>query len=120
MRRFAKSDKVADLLRHGISNALLTALGDERLKWITVNTVDLTRDLSLAKVYYTVLEPALGREQAAQALEENLPALRRHLAAGLRLRQLPEIQMLFDETAERARRIEDLLQQVRTDGGDGG
>ncbi len=65
MRRFAKSDKVADLLRHAISNALLTELGDERLRWVTLTEVALNRDLSLAKVYYTVLEPALGRESAA-------------------------------------------------------
>lgn len=118
MRRFAKSDKVADLLRHGISNALLTELGDERLRWVTVNTVDLTRDLSLAKIYYTVLEPALSREQAAGALAENLPALRHFLASRLRLKQLPELQFHYDETAEKARRIEDLLEQVRR--GDGG
>lgn len=113
MRRFAKSDKVADLLKHAISNALLTELGDERLRWITVNAVDLTRDISLAKVYYTVLEPALGREQAVEALKENLKPLRRFLASKLRLRQLPEIHFLYDETVDRARRIEDLLGQVQ-------
>lgn len=119
MRRFAKSDKVADLLRHAISNALLTELGDERLRWITVNAVDITRDLSLAKIYYTVLEPALGREQAVEALEENMKPLRKFLASKLSLRQLPTLQFHFDESAERARRIEDLIQEIHRGGGDG-
>lgn len=119
MRRFAKSDKVADLLKHAISNALLTELGDERLKWITVNAVDLNRDISLAKIFYTVLEPALGKEQAAAALKENMKPLRYFLASKLRLRQLPDLHFIFDETVERARRIEDLLEQARSEGGDG-
>ena len=118
MRRFAKSDKVADLLKHAISNALLLHLGDPRLRWITLTDVRLTRDLSVAWVYYTVLEDQLDRDAAARAITENLRELKRYLAQHLRLRQLPEIRFRFDTTEEQARRIETLLDGISRDPGD--
>ena len=109
MRRFAKSDKVADLLKHAISNALLTGLGDERLKWVTVTEVSINNDLSLAKVYYTVLEPALTPESAEAAIADNMRELRRFLASRLRLKQLPVLAFNYDQAQESARRIDSLL-----------
>ncbi len=120
MRRFAKTDKVADLLKHAISNALLTGLGDERLKWVTVTEVSINRDLSLAKVYYTVLEPALTPQSAEDAISENMKELRRFLASRLRLKQLPDLAFTYDQAQESARRIESLLASLNkeTTGGD--
>ena len=120
MRRFAKSDKVGDLLRHGISNALLQELNDARLRWISVTEVQVNRDLSVARVYYTVVEPNLDRKSAAEALSENLRPLKSYLSSRLHLRQLPEIRFAFDETAESARRIEDLLASLHRANAEGG
>lgn len=113
MRRFAKSDKVADLLRHGISNALLKEVEDERLRWISVTEVGVNKDLSVARVFFTVVSPHLDREGAERALEENLKALKGYLASHLRLRQLPELRFQYDETADSAQRIEDLLRSLK-------
>ncbi len=120
MRRFAKSDKVADLLKHGISNALLTELGDERLKWVTVTEVSINNDLSLAKVYYTVLEPALNPKSAEAAISENMRDLRRFLASRLRLKQLPDLVFTYDQAQESARRIDTLLESLRKEENGGG
>jgi ribosome-binding factor A len=112
MRRFAKSDKVADLLHHAISNALLQELEDPALRWITVTDVRLSKDLSVAKVYYAVVEPNLTRERAKRALEENLRELRAYLGRNLHLKQTPELRFTFDETLENAEHIEDLLRSL--------
>ncbi|MEJ2367782.1 MAG: 30S ribosome-binding factor RbfA [Acidobacteriota bacterium] len=112
MRKFAKSDKVADLLHHGVSNAFLTQVEDDRLKWVTVTEVSVTRDLSHAKIYYTVLEQNLSREDAREAIEENAGRVRRYLSRNLRLRQLPQMRFIFDDTADKAKRIEDILNSL--------
>ena len=112
MRKFAKSDKVADLLRHAISNALLTQVEDERLRWIGVVEVRISPDFSHAKVFYSVMEPNLTREAAAEALKESSRAVRKYIAGNLRLRQVPELRFLYDDTQDRARRIEDILDQI--------
>lgn len=115
MRRFAKVDKVADLLKHAISNALLTHLEDPRLKWVTVTGVRLSRDLAVARVFYTVIESGSAPEEAAAALNDALRPLRRYLAANLRLRQLPDIRFTFDEAEGRARRIDEILEGLKSE-----
>lgn len=121
MRKFAKSDKVADLLRHAISNALLTEVEDERLRWIGVVEVRISPDFSHAKVFYSVMEPRLSREEAAAVLRDKAKEIRRYIAGNLRLRQVPELRFQFDDTQDRARRIEDILEQIgREDHGPSG
>lgn len=118
MRRFAKTDKVADLLRHAISNAFLQELEDPALRWITITEVVLSRDLSVAKIYYSVVEPNLTKEKAKKALEENLKTLRSYLGRNLHLKQTPELRFQFDETLENAQHIEDLIRSLHKDAND--
>jgi ribosome-binding factor A len=115
MRKFAKSDKVADLLRHAVSNAFLGELEDPRLRWIIITEVQLSRDFSVAKLYYTVVAPNLGLQEAEAALHENLRRLRSYLGRNLRLKQTPELRFIFDETQEKAERIEALLRSLHRD-----
>jgi len=112
MRRFAKTDKVADLLHHAISNAFLQELEDPALRWITITEVVLSKDLSVAKVFYSVVEPNLTKEKAKRALEDSLKPLRAYLGRNLHLRQTPELRFQFDETQESAQHIEDLLREL--------
>jgi ribosome-binding factor A len=115
MRRFAKKDKVSDLLRHAISNAFLTELQDPDLKWINLTEVKINRDLSVARIFYTVLEQNLSREKAGKAISANMGVLRSYLASKLRLKHLPELRFAFDDTYENAMHIEELIQAIHKD-----
>jgi ribosome-binding factor A len=86
------------------------------LRWVTVTEVQLSRDLSVAKVFYTVTEPNLTREKAKRAIEENMRRLRSYLGRNLHLRQTPELRFMFDETLERAQHIEELLRSLHGEG----
>jgi ribosome-binding factor A len=115
MRKYAKTDKVADLLKHAVSNAFLRELEEPDLRWITITDVQVSRDLAVAKIYYSVLEQQVSRHDAARLLDASLRPLRAYLGKKLRLRQTPELRFLFDETLESARHIEDLLESIRKD-----
>jgi len=112
MRKFAKTDKISDLIHHAISNAFLMELEDEALRWVTLTDVQVSRDLSVAKIYYAVVEQQLSREAAAKALQDNMRALRAYLGKNLRLKQTPDLRFYYDETLDRARHIEDLLESI--------
>ncbi len=112
MRRFAKRDKVADLLHHAISNAFLMELEDPDLQWITITDTRLNRDLSLAKLYYRVVDQKLHKDRAAEVIEKNIRHLRRYLGKNLRLKQLPELRFIYDDTPGKAQRIEDLIRSI--------
>ena len=115
MRRFSKRDKVADLLKHAISNALLTKLEDERLRWITITGVQLSRDLSHAQIFYTFLEQQVDENGAKAALAGSSRELKKFLSENLRLRQFPELRFQFDEVEDRARRIDFLLGSIASE-----
>lgn len=115
MRRFAKTDKVGDLVRHAISNALMREMEEPCLRWITVTEVKMSRDLAVARVFYSVLDSELSKKDAAAALQEISKKLRSYLGKNLHLKQAPELRFEFDEAQERARHIEDLIASIHKD-----
>ena len=116
MRRFAKSSKIADLLHHAISNAFLMELEDPDLRWITITEIKVNKDLSVAKIFYSVVDQKLRRERAEEALEANRWKLKSYLGKNLRLRQVPDLRFTYDETRDKAARIEELLHSIHEDG----
>jgi len=112
MRRFSKRDKVADLLHHAISNAFFRELEDPDLRWVTITQIKLNRDMSVARIFYSVVDQKLHRDRATEALEKNRWRLKRYLGKNLRLRQVPELRFTYDETTDKAARIEELLRSI--------
>jgi len=112
MRRFSKNDKVSDLLRHAISNAMLFEMQEEKLKWVSITDVKLNRDAKIADVFYTVIESQVTKEEAAELISRHMPGLKKYLAHNLRLRQLPLLRFKIDDVEEKAREIDNLLQEI--------
>ena len=77
-----------------------------------VSGVEVTRDLSLARVYVRLLDPApteAAQKRVVQALERANGFLRRTIAARLTIRRAPELRFAWDDAADRGRRVEELL-----------
>jgi ribosome-binding factor A len=87
---------------------------DPRVGFVTITHVKLSPDLQFARVYYTVMGDATARRQSARALERATPFVRRQIGARIRLRRVPELRFVFDESVEREERIERLLEEIRT------
>lgn len=119
MRKFPKTEKVSDLLKHAISNSFLFELEIEKLRWITITAVNVNKDLKMADVYYTVVESAIGREEAQKLLDENVPRIKKYLSQNLRLRKIPDITFKFDDVEEKAQRIEKILSEIPKEKKDG-
>lgn len=115
MRRFAKTDKVGDLVRHAISNALMREMEEPKFQWVTVTEVQMSKDLAVARVFYTVLDSELPKKEAAALLTDHAKRLRSFLGKNLHLKQAPDLRFVFDEAEERARHIEELLASIHKD-----
>jgi len=112
---FSRSDRLKELFQHEISG-LVAALKDPGLSgFLTVTGVDLSADMKTARVYYSVLGSTLDRESTARALERSAGHLRSELKGKLSIKYIPKIAFVFDETPERAHRIESLLSQLHED-----
>ena len=109
-----RPDRVGDQIRQELSEMLTRgAVHDPGIGFITLTRVQVTRDLQMARVFYTSLGDPKARGETAKALERATPFLRRQIGSRLRLRRVPEIEFRFDETIQHQDRIEQILRDLR-------
>ena len=79
---------------------------------LTITDTDLTNDYSYLTVYYTVLN-ARDKKKAREGLEDSKKFLRSSIASRVTMKRIPELVFKYDETYENAKRIEELLEQIK-------
>ena len=94
---------------------LMNGVKDPRVALVTVTGVDVTRDLRLARVFYTVTGGEQERKGAEEGLRSSAAYVRRQLGQIMRLRYIPEIRFEYDRAVQTGRRIDELLRQVKDD-----
>ncbi len=104
--------KVADLIQRVLSTVLQRESRDPRLAGVTITDVEVSQDLMHANIYYTHLGDLSETEEVQRALEKAAGFLRSELARRTRLRRVPELRFKYDDTLLRAKRIDELLEQI--------
>ena len=112
MAQGSRSERVADQIRSELGDLLAREVHDPGLGFVTITRVQLTRDLQQARVFYTVLGDEEGRRQSNRTLHRALPFLRRQIGARLRLKRVPELQFIYDESIAGQDRIEQLINEL--------
>ena len=93
-----RPEKVAHLMRREVADILENKLRDPRLgRAVTVTDVEVTHDLSFAKIYVTVLGTEAERKSTLEALGHATGFVRREIGQRLELREVPEIRFLYDD-----------------------
>jgi len=110
-RDFNRSERVAGQLRRDLARLIQQEIKDPAVGFVSVSDVEVTRDLSHAKVFVTVFEPDHAKE-SLRALRHAAAFLRRRLAQQLRLRQVPELHFKHDDSVEQGGHIDDLIAQA--------
>jgi ribosome-binding factor A len=107
-----RTDRLAEQIRKEASDILAREVHDPGVGFVTLTRVAVTADLQLARVYYTQLGDGAARTATAKALARVRPFVRRMLGQRLRLRHVPEIQFVFDQSIAHQARVEELLQEI--------
>jgi len=108
-REFTRSDRVASQIQRELAELLRTDLRDQELGMVTVSDVEVTRDLSLAKVYVSFLGATLEPKACVGRLTQLVPQLRHELGRRMRIRVMPELRFLYDESLVAGERMDALL-----------
>jgi ribosome-binding factor A len=108
----SRSDRVADQLRGELALLLSREVHDPGIGFVTLTRVHLSADLQSARVYYTSLGDDAGRKNTARALGRAVPFLRRQIGSRLRLKRVPEISFIYDDSIAGQDRIEQLLNEI--------
>src|SRR5213593_4087523 len=97
--------RVAELIQRTLSSRLIPSLHDPRLGFATVTGVELSNDLRSARVFVTIYDTeASRRREAIEALNGAAGHFRRDLGRDLRLRLVPTLVFVEDESIARADR----------------
>ena len=94
---------------------LATEVRDPGVGLVTVTRAKVTGDLSLARVYWTIIGDANERKKTQKALERAGGFIRHLLAERLSLRRVPEVKFIFDESVAAQDRIEQIIQEIHAE-----
>lgn len=109
-----RSQRVAETIQQEISALLLRGLKDPRIGFITITGVEVTPDLHLARVFYTVIGDETARKNTAAGLKSSIPYIRQQLGRQLRMKYLPDLVFQYDSSIDYGNRIESLLRDIRS------
>lgn len=109
-RDFNRADRVAEQIQRELAAMVRVELKDPRLGIVTLSGVDVSRDLSHAKVFFTVLNDAPEhRKQVGEILNRAAGFLRHLLGQRLRLRVTPALHFTYDESVVRGTSLSALI-----------
>ena len=110
-KSFHRTDRVSAQLRRELGTLVHAAVREHGLCSTSVSDVEVARDLAHAKVFVTVLEADKAAE-TVKALKELAPEIRYQLAHAVKMRHVPELHFLYDESVDRGERIDTLLREI--------
>jgi ribosome-binding factor A len=101
--------RVDEAVREVLSDAVFSDLKDPRIGFVTVTDVKTSPDLRRARVYVTVLGTNEEKTETMAGLQSAHGILQRRVGAELRMKRTPTLEFVYDETTDRAMRVEELL-----------
>ena len=106
-----KIERLNHTFMEEISQILMTEIKDEDIRFVTVTGVDITSDLSFAKVYVTVLDEAKKKE-TLEALNGASHFIRGKLSERVEIRHTPELKFIYDSSIDYGNHIEDIIEKI--------
>ncbi len=113
MSQGSRTARVGDQIRSEIAQLLAREVHDPGIGFVTITRVSVTPDLQHARVLYTALGDEKGRRNTSRALDRATPFLRRQIGSRLRLRRVPDLEFVYDESIAGQDRIEQILNELR-------
>lgn len=104
--------RVDEAIRQVIGEALASDLKDPRVGFVTVTDVKTSSDLRHARVYVSVFGAEQAREDTLAGLRHAHGFLQSRIAGELRLKRTPTLEFAYDDTSERAMRLDALIDEV--------
>ncbi|MBI2351652.1 MAG: 30S ribosome-binding factor RbfA [Deltaproteobacteria bacterium] len=110
---YKRSDRVGDLLLELISQLLAKEVSDPRIGPVTLTGAEVSKDLRHARILFGLLGDREKKAEVLSGLKSATGFIRAKISKELKLRFVPTIEFVYDETQDHAQRIEELLRQVK-------
>jgi ribosome-binding factor A len=103
--------RVNEVMREVLAAAIASDLKDPRIGFVTVTAVETSPDLRSARVFVSVLGDEEEREATLAGLRSAHGVLQAAVARQMRIKRTPTLSFQYDDTAEKAQRITELMDE---------
>ena len=111
-RDFPRTRRVGDQIQRELAELMRDELKDPRLGMTSISAVEVSRDMSHAKVYVSVLGDASSAEESVAVLNSASGFLRHKLGKMLHIRMIPRLHFYLDRSLEEGARIGALINRA--------
>lgn len=108
-----KKERLEKQIERELGNIILTDVKDERIRFVSITNVNLTGDLSIATVFFTVFGTEEQKENSSKVLKEAYGFIRSTLARRINVKKVPELIFKYDHSLEQGERIEKILSEIK-------
>ncbi len=106
---FSRTLRVAEQIQRDLAELLRLEVKDPRIGMVTLTDVEVTSDYAHAKIFFTLLGDAAQIEAATEGLNRAAGFLRHELGRRIKLRSIPQLHFIYDESVERGVRLSQLI-----------
>jgi len=107
-----KNEHLAELIRKEVSNIIQFDMKERKVGLVTITDVEVNNDLSIAKVYFSILDKKERIEEDIENLKKAKGFVRSTLAKRLSTYKCPDIVFVKDESLETGNRIDSILKEL--------
>ena len=104
-----KQERINSNLQKEISYIIANEVKNPNVKFVTITAVEVTSDLSFAKVYFTSLS---DKTETLKALKSAKGYIKRELGDRVDLRHIPELEFIYDESIDYGKHIEEKIKEI--------
>ena len=108
-----KKERLEKIIARELANIIMIDIKDDRIKFVSITNVNLTNDLSIATVFYTVFGNDNQKENSSKVFNEAKPYIRTILAKKIQVKKVPELIFKYDISLEEGEKIEKILAEIR-------
>lgn len=117
--RIKRINRISEEVKKVISQLLYNGIKDPRINsMVSVTKVEVTRDLSYANIYISVLGSEEEKASALEGLQSAKGYIRKEIGRNLKLRHVPEPRIFLDESIEKGIEMTELIKEVNKDSED--
>jgi ribosome-binding factor A len=110
-RDFSRAERVGRQLQKELADLITQGIKDPRLGMVTVQAVRVSRDLSHARVFFTLFDDS-DRKQQLQLLRDSAAFLRREIGRRMKLRITPVLEFVYDDSIEQGAYLSNLIDRA--------
>ncbi|MDR3428525.1 MULTISPECIES: 30S ribosome-binding factor RbfA [Silvimonas] len=111
-KTFTRADRLSQQLQRDTAELIRAELDHPKASLITITDLEITRDYSHAKIFYTFMGTPEDAASIAEKLEAAKGFIRSQLARGISLYKMPELHFEYDHSVERGMALDNLIQQA--------